>query len=59
MDDDPPTAAKQAAKPLPVDPANPALEAALDREFTESESGPRRWTKSVVILNDGRIVTER
>ena len=56
---DPPTAAKPAAKPLPVDPVNPALEAALDREFAEPESGPHRWTKSVVILHDGHIVAER
>jgi hypothetical protein len=59
MDDDPPTAAKHAAKPLPVDPINPALEAALDREFAEPESSPHRWTKSVVILHDGHIVAER
>jgi len=59
MDVDPLTAAKHAAKPLPVDPVNPALEAALDREFAEPESGPHRWTKSVVILRDGHIVAER
>ena len=59
MDDDPPTAAKHAAKPLPVDPVNRVLEAALDREFAEPESGPHCWTKSVVILHDGHIVTER
>jgi CubicO group peptidase (beta-lactamase class C family) len=58
-DDDPPTAAKHAAKPLPVDPVNPALEAALDREFDEPESSPHRWTKSVVILHDGHLVAER
>ena len=40
MDDDPPRTAKHAAKPLPVDPVNPALEAALDREFAEPEGGP-------------------
>ena len=57
--DDPPPAAKQAAKSLPVDPVNPALEAALDREFAEPESSPHRWTKSVVILHDGHIVAER
>jgi CubicO group peptidase (beta-lactamase class C family) len=59
MDDDPPTAAKHAAKPLPVDAVNPALEAALDREFAEPASGPHRWTKSVVILHNGHIVAER
>ena len=40
LDDDPPTAAKHAAKPLRVNPVNPALEAALDREFAEPEGGP-------------------
>src|SRR6516162_10323667 len=59
IDNDPSMAAKHAAKPLPVDPANPALETALDREFAEPESGPHRWTKSVVILHDGHIVAER
>jgi CubicO group peptidase (beta-lactamase class C family) len=59
MHDDPPTGAKHAAKPLPVDPDNPAREGALDREFAEPESGPHRWTKSVVILRDGHIVAER
>jgi CubicO group peptidase (beta-lactamase class C family) len=56
---DPPTAAQHAAKPLPVDPVSLALEAALDREFAEPESGPHRWTKSVVILRGGHIVAER
>ena len=59
MDDDRRTGAKHVARPLPVDPANPVLEAALDREFAEPESGPHRWTKSVVILHDGHIVAER
>jgi len=58
-DDDPPRAAKHAAKPLPVDPDNPVLEAALDREFAEPDSSPHRRTKSVVILHDGHIVAER
>jgi CubicO group peptidase (beta-lactamase class C family) len=58
-ENDPPTAAKHAAKPLPVDPANPALEAALDREFAEPESGRHRWTKSVVVLRGAHIVAER
>jgi CubicO group peptidase (beta-lactamase class C family) len=57
--DDPPTGATPATKPLPVDPVNPAFEAALDREFVEPETDPHRWTKSVVILHDGHIVAER
>lgn len=59
MDDDPPTAAKHAAKALPVDPVNPAREAALDREFAEPERGAHPWPISVVILRDGDIVAER
>jgi CubicO group peptidase (beta-lactamase class C family) len=59
MGGDPPTPANHAAKPLPLDPVNPALEAALDREFAEPEGGPHRWTKSVVILHNGHIVAER
>jgi len=59
VDDDPPTPAKHAAEPLPVDPVNLTLEAALDREFAEPESGAHRWTKSVVILHSGHIVAER
>ena len=47
MDDDPPTAAKHAAKPLPVDAVNPALEAALDRGSPNPRAartaGPSRW----------------
>jgi CubicO group peptidase (beta-lactamase class C family) len=52
-------AAKHAAMPLPVDPVNSALEAALDREFAEPESRPHRWTRSVAILRGGYIVAER
>jgi CubicO group peptidase (beta-lactamase class C family) len=39
--------------------STPPLAAALDREFAKPESGPHRWTKSVVILRDGHIVAER
>jgi CubicO group peptidase (beta-lactamase class C family) len=56
---DEPDVAKARTKPLPVNSINPALEAALDRAFAEAESGPRRWTKAVVILYDGHIVAER
>ena len=48
MDDDPPTPAERAAKPLPVDPVNPAPEAVRDREFAEPEGSPHRWTKSLI-----------
>jgi CubicO group peptidase (beta-lactamase class C family) len=52
-------AANGGVTPLPVDPRNAVLEAALDREFAEPQSGPHRWTKSVVILHGGHIVAER
>jgi CubicO group peptidase (beta-lactamase class C family) len=42
-----------------VPPANDALGAALDRAFAEPQAGPRRGTKAVVVLHDGRIVAER
>ncbi len=59
-------AAPQAAPLLPaiagpelVTPTDPALTAALDRAFLEPADGPRRHTKAVVIVKDGRIVAER
>jgi CubicO group peptidase (beta-lactamase class C family) len=42
-----------------VTPVNAALSEALDHAFAESESGPRRFTKAVVILHRGRVVGER
>ena len=42
-----------------VEPADPALKAALDRAFTEQDAPPYRQTKAVVIVHDGRIVAER
>jgi CubicO group peptidase (beta-lactamase class C family) len=38
---------------------NAKLAEALDHAFAESESGPRRFTKAVVVLHRGRIVGER
>ncbi len=42
-----------------VTPANAELAEALDHAFAESEAGPRRYTKAVLILHHGRIVGER
>jgi CubicO group peptidase (beta-lactamase class C family) len=42
-----------------VTASDPALRTALDRAFAEPAHGPRRWTKAVVIVHDGRIVAER
>jgi CubicO group peptidase (beta-lactamase class C family) len=40
-------------------PVNANLSEALDHAFAEPESGPRRYTKAVVVLHRGRIVGER
>ena len=42
-----------------VEPANPAIKAALDRAFAENANPPYRNTKAVVIVHDGRIIAER
>src|SRR5262245_56423811 len=42
-----------------VAPANARLSEALDHAFAESASGPRRFTKAVVVLHRGRVVGER
>ena len=47
------------AGPEVVAPANAKLSEALDHAFAEAESGPRRFTKAVVVLHRGRVVGER
>jgi CubicO group peptidase (beta-lactamase class C family) len=47
------------AGPRIVAPANDKLSEALDHAFAESESGPRRFTKAVVVLHRDRVVGER
>jgi CubicO group peptidase (beta-lactamase class C family) len=42
-----------------VAPVNNKLAAALEHAFEETETGPRRFTKAVVVLHRGRIVGER
>jgi hypothetical protein len=42
-----------------VAPVTAKLSEALDHAFAESESGPRRFTKAVVVLHRGRVVGER
>ncbi|MGA0601965.1 serine hydrolase domain-containing protein [Caulobacter sp. KR2-114] len=42
-----------------VEPADPALKAALDHAFAETAKGPHRATKAVVVLKDGRVIAER
>ena len=47
------------AGPGMVTPANEKLSEALDHAYAESASGPRRFTKAVVVLHRGRVVGER
>ena len=47
------------AGPALVEPSAPALKAALDRAFAETDSAPHRSTKAVVVVQDGRIIAER
>ena len=42
-----------------VEPQDARLRSALDAIFAEPPEGPRRWTTSVVVLLDGRVVAER
>ncbi len=42
-----------------VEPAEPALKAALDHAFEEPAEPPFRRTKAVVVVHDGRIIAER
>ncbi|MFB9268306.1 serine hydrolase domain-containing protein [Bradyrhizobium erythrophlei] len=42
-----------------VAPVNDGLSGALGHAFAESVSGPRRFTKAVVVMHRGRIVGER
>jgi CubicO group peptidase (beta-lactamase class C family) len=47
------------AGPCIVAPVNDKLSEVLTHAFAESESGPRRFTKAVVVLHRGRVVGER
>lgn len=47
------------ADPGIVAPVNMKLSEALDHAFAESEAGPRRFTKAVVVVHRGRVVVER
>src|SRR5262249_29167172 len=58
-DDGLPVISPSIAGPGIVAPANAKLSEALDHAFAESASGPRRFTKAVVVLDRGRIIGER
>jgi hypothetical protein len=47
------------ADPSTVAPVSDKLSEALDHAFAESESGPRRFTKAVVVLHRGHVIGER
>jgi len=47
------------AGPGIVAPVNDKLSEALDHAFAENESGPRRFTKAVLVLHRGRVAGER
>src|SRR5271167_408823 len=47
------------APPTAVVAADPAISAALTREFTEQSSQHQRFVKAIVIVKDGRVVAER
>jgi CubicO group peptidase (beta-lactamase class C family) len=47
------------AGPAVVEPTDQRLRAALDAAFAEPDRPPYRWTKAVVIVQDGHVVAER
>jgi CubicO group peptidase (beta-lactamase class C family) len=47
------------AGPAAVEPADPALKAALDHAFEEPAAPPFRRTKAVVVVHDGKVIAER
>ena len=42
-----------------VEPTSQTMRGILDRAFAEPPTGPRRGTKAVIVMHDGRIVAER
>lgn len=54
-----PTLMPAIAGPDVVTPSDPRLAAALDHVFEQPASGPRRYTRAVVVMQDGRVVAER
>jgi len=55
----PPPLLPEIAGPAVVEPADPALQAALDHAFQEPASPPFRRTKAVVVIHDGKVIAER
>ncbi len=55
----PPALLPPIAGPDLVTPTDPALSTALDHAFGETPSGPHRFTKAVVVVQDGKLIAER
>jgi CubicO group peptidase (beta-lactamase class C family) len=47
------------AGPAAVEPADPALKAALDHAFEEPSTPPFRRTKAVVVVHEDKVIAER
>jgi CubicO group peptidase (beta-lactamase class C family) len=54
-----PPSLPEIAEPDAVTPADPALQAAVDRALAEPSRFPERLTKAVVVVRDGRVIAER
>lgn len=54
-----PPSLPEIAEPDVVTPADPALQAAVDRAFAEPSRSAERLTKAVVVVRDGRVIAER
>jgi len=54
-----PSLLPEIAGPKVVEPADPALKAALDHAFEEPDAPPFRRTKAVIVVRDGIIIAER
>jgi CubicO group peptidase (beta-lactamase class C family)/protein-S-isoprenylcysteine O-methyltransferase Ste14 len=73
LGDPPPAAAGSTAAPAPgadlvmpsmagpavVEPADARLRLALDQAFAEPDRPPRRQTRAVVVVHDGKVIAER
>jgi CubicO group peptidase (beta-lactamase class C family) len=53
-----PSLLPEIAGPAVVEPADPALKAALDRTF-EEPGNPQRGTKAVLVVKGGKVIAER
>ena len=54
-----PSLLPEIASPEPVETSDPAIKAALDAAFSETDGAPQRATKAFVIVHDGKVIAER